>query len=304
MKYAMVVLLLGLAVGIQVVRDRVYAQTPIDDTLLYVRSGGVMAKAALSFDAVLADVYWIRALQHYGGERQRLQQERRYDLLYPLLDLTTTLDPYFIVAYRFGAIFLAEPHPGGAGRPDLAIALLKKGVAVTPEKWDYYYDIGFVHYWNLHDYKGAAEWFSRGGELPGAPWWMKTFAAVMLTRGGDREASRFMWQQIGQSNDNWLQQTAQTRLLQLDALDEIDRLQRVADEFARRTGTRADSWERMTAARVLRRVPVDPSGTPYMLDAVTGEVRVSPSSKLYPLPTEPAAAPELAAKGAAGVAKP
>ena len=52
-----------------------------------------------------------------------------YPLLYPLLDLTTTLDPVFNIAYRFGSIFLAEPYPGGAGRPDLAITLLEKGLA-------------------------------------------------------------------------------------------------------------------------------------------------------------------------------
>ena len=38
-----------------------------------------------------------------------------YQLLYPLLDITTTLDPHFNIAYRFGAIFLSEPYPGGAG---------------------------------------------------------------------------------------------------------------------------------------------------------------------------------------------
>ena len=52
-----------------------------------------------------------------------------YALLYPLLDITTTLDPLFNIAYRFGAIFLAEAYPAGAGRPDLAIALLEKGIA-------------------------------------------------------------------------------------------------------------------------------------------------------------------------------
>ena len=30
-----------------------------------------------------------------------------YPLLYPMLDITTTLDPRFSIAYRFGSIFLA-----------------------------------------------------------------------------------------------------------------------------------------------------------------------------------------------------
>lgn len=49
----------------------------------------------------------------------------------------TTLDPRFDAAYRFGAIFLAEPYPDGAGRPDPAVKLLKKGVRARPERWQY-----------------------------------------------------------------------------------------------------------------------------------------------------------------------
>ena len=73
-------------------------------------------------------------------------------------------DPQFNTAYRFGAIFLAEPYPGGAGRPDLAIALLQKGLAARPDKWEYMEDIGFVHYWWRHDYEAAAQWFQRAAE--------------------------------------------------------------------------------------------------------------------------------------------
>lgn len=285
---------MALAIVVQVVRDGAYPRHSIENQLLYVNSGTVMDKAALSYDALLADIYWVRALQHFGGERLG-QGEKRYDLLYPLLDLTTTLDPRFIVAYRFGAIFLAEPRPGGAGRPDLAIELLKKGVRATPGKWDYYHDIGFVYYWNLHDYRSAADWFKRGGDLPGAPWWLKTYAAVMLTRGGDRQASRLMWQQIGQTADSdWLRQTSQLRLMQLDALDQIDEFRRVAAEFVRRTGKQPHSWEQLIGAGLLHIVPVDPTGSPYVLDDANGEISVSGSSKLSPLPTEPAAAPELA----------
>ncbi|RPI50400.1 MAG: hypothetical protein EHM55_21475 [Acidobacteria bacterium] len=286
--------MVGLVVLLQVVRERAFAHEAIDEQVLYIRSGEVLKRAALSYDALLADVYWIRALQHFGRERLKSAGDRRFDLLYPLLDLSTTLDPLFTVAYRFGAIFLAEPRPGGAGRPDQAIALLEKGIASNPAKWDYYLDIGFIYYWNLHDYQRAAEWFNRGGEVPGAPWWLKTYAAVMLTRGGDRQASRAMWQQIGQSEENeWLRQTSQVRLAQLDALDQIDALRRILTEFSKRTGSRAQSWQPVIAEGLLRGVPVDPARIPYTLDPQTGDIGVARESPLWPLPTEPAAAPEL-----------
>lgn len=154
--------LLALATSVQMARDRVFANAPAEESVLYVRSGAVMKRAALSYDALLADIYWVRALQHYGRERLREDRKGKFELLYPMLDLTTTLDPLFTVGYRFGAIFLSEPQPGGAGRPDQAILLLKKGIAENPGKWDYYHDVGFIYYWNLHDYREAAEWFTRG----------------------------------------------------------------------------------------------------------------------------------------------
>jgi tetratricopeptide (TPR) repeat protein len=286
--------MLAIAVALQVVRDRAFAYAVVDKPVLYVSNPEVMRRAALSYSALLADVYWIRAIQHYGGERQKPRWARRFDLLYPLLDLTTTLDPRFNIAYRFGAIFLAEERPGGAGRPDQAIALLKKGIAFNPGKADYYHDIGFIYYWHLRDYQQAAEWFGRGGDLPGAPFWLKTYAAVMLTRGGDRQASRALWTQIGQNEESeWLRTMSQLRLAQLDALDQIDVLKRIVGDFTKRTGTRAESWEQLAAAGAVRGLPLDPSGTPYRLDADTGDIGVAEESELWPLPTEPAAAPEL-----------
>jgi tetratricopeptide (TPR) repeat protein len=288
-----IALLMSSAVAAAVFRDRRYAASPVEDRVLYISSGNLMDRIALSYDALLADVYWMRAIQQYGYDRLHPEAPRRFELLYPLLDLTTSLDPNFTVAYRFGAIFLSEPDPGGAGRPEQAIVLLQKAVKMNPDRWEYYHDIGFVYYWHLHAYQKAAEWFSRGAERPGAPWWLKTYAAVMLTKGGNRQASRFMWQNIMQSANNaWMKQNARKRLMQLDALDQIDALAGQVAEFRRRTGEYPQSWNDLVRARLLRGVPLDPSGTAYTINPV-GEIGVDRSSELYPLPTEPAASPEL-----------
>ena len=61
--------------------------------------------------------------------------------------MTTTLDPRFDIAYRFGVGVPGGALSRGAGRPDLAVALLEKGLRARPDKWEYMQDIGFVHYW-------------------------------------------------------------------------------------------------------------------------------------------------------------
>ena len=100
--------LVALFVSSEEVRDRVYAASRLETRLLYIPDGEVLDRMALSFDVLLADVYWIRAIQHYGGTRQSEGEEKNYDLLGPLLDVATTLDPRFNAAYRFGAIFLTR----------------------------------------------------------------------------------------------------------------------------------------------------------------------------------------------------
>lgn len=283
--------LVAAIVVVQVARDRQYPQEQVSDRILYVRSGEALERMALSFDAFAADVYWIRAIQHFGGER-RAQRAKRYDLLYPLLDLATTLDPLFAIAYRFGAIFLAEAYPGGAGRPDLAVRLLEKGVRVDG-RWQYLHDIGFVHYWHTRNFQEAARAFERAAATPGAPNWLRPLAAATLAQGGQRSASRLMWRQLRDSADNdFMRNTAERRLIQLDALDLIDRLQpRIAGYVAGHPHEPV-TWERLIADGVVREVPRDPAGTPFEINPWWGTLSVSIRSPLFPMPTEP---PPLAA---------
>ena len=123
--------------------------------------------------------------------------------------------------------------PAGAGRPDLAVALLEKGLRESPGKWEYMHDIGFVYYWDLHDYPKAAEYFNRAADIPGAPWWLRSVAATTLARGGDRGASRLLWRQLYETApDDRGRQAAGLKLLQLDALDQMEELQKRIDAFA------------------------------------------------------------------------
>jgi hypothetical protein len=111
---------------------------------------------------------------------------------------------------------------------------------------------------------------------------------VTLAKGGDRQASRFLWTNIYAGADNdWMKQNAERRLLQLDALDQVDGLAAAIREYQRRQGVLPRTWSDLVGAGLLRREPVDPSGTPYVLNTDTGQPNVSTRSKLWPLPVEP-----------------
>jgi hypothetical protein len=273
------------AIAAQVALDGRLVQPVTRPGVEWVRSPGVMRRLALGFDALWADVYWIRAVQYYGDARLSKSDTKDYDLLYPLLDMTTTLDPRFNIAYRFGAILLSEAHPNGPGRTDQAIALLEKGIRESPEKWEYYLDAGFVHYWWRRDARTAADWFLRASGTANAPNWLAPLAASVLAEAGDQTAARVLWTQLAQTAEHeWMRRTARIRLQQLDAEKALAQLQPIANRFYDRAGRFATGWDELVRAGLVKGVPLDPTGIPYTLDPESGAVDVALTSELFPLP--------------------
>ena len=286
-----VVLLLALAAGLRLALERRFDAGERHPRAVYIPSGPLLRRAALSFDPLMADLFWIRAVQHYGRARLAGGGEGRYEYLQPLLDAATTLDPRFDAAYRTGAIFLAEPPPNGPGRPDQALALLEKGARAMPERWEYPYDMGFIHYSWLRDYRAAADWFQRAAEVRGSPWWLPPLAANTLAIGGNRGSSRTLWRRLHETSGSaWVRAEARRRLLQLEALDEIEQLAREVHRFSRREGRPPSAWRDLPVAGPGGAAPRDPAGHPYELESSSGTVSIAPGSPLFPLPVEPAPA--------------
>src|SRR4051812_11514097 len=92
-----------------------------------------MAKyVSLGYTGLAADMYWTRAVQYFGGKHRA--RSRQYQLLEPLLNLATELDPQLTVAYYFGSFFLSQKPPEGAGDPDAAVRLVERGIQNNPDE--------------------------------------------------------------------------------------------------------------------------------------------------------------------------
>ena len=190
-----------LFLAIIAVQTRIDARTSSEsgeDKELLISSGPLVKKLSLGYDSLLADIYWTRTVQYYGTRVGTPDVE--FPLLWPLLDVTTTLDPKLVVAYRFGGIFLSEPSPTGAGRTDLAIKLIQRGIAANPDEWRLGTDLGFLYYWRLKDYPDASAAYLRTSQNPKAPPWVKLMAARIAEKGGSIETSQAIWYQIYQSS--------------------------------------------------------------------------------------------------------
>jgi hypothetical protein len=246
--------------------------------VLYMPSGTILRRLCLGYEGLLADVYWTRVVQYFG--RRRLAHATQFELLGPLLRITTELDPQLLIAYRYGSVFLAEKPPGGAGQPAQALALLRRGIVANPDYWRLWQDLGFIYYWDLKDYPSAARVFRVGSERPGAMLWMRVLAASVAARGGESETSRLLWREIGrQAGNEQIRRSAEEHLAALDAREQIDKLNALLERFRESEGRAARSFQDLLAVGYLAALPRDPSGAPYILGP-DGQAALGPGTQV------------------------
>jgi tetratricopeptide (TPR) repeat protein len=280
-----VILVVGLSLLYPMQRwiDRTSPQATISEESLYFSSGESIKKMSLGLEALAADIYWIRTVQYFGRKlfdgplSSAATANLRMDLLAPLLNIVVTLDPQHIPAYRFGAMFLPERDLPAA------IDLVERGIRENPNEWRLYQDIAYI-YWQAgnasaagmqaDNYEKSAYWFEKGGEVPGAAWWMSDLAGLMRIKGGSRDAARAIYSAYLSSDDQNIRNQAIERLKQLRSLDELDAINALLARYKEQTGV-CPADLRAVASRLRSMnltvdddlMPVDPNGFAYAYDS-------------------------------------
>jgi hypothetical protein len=243
--------------------DQIRPKAAIED-VLYIDSPKMVERASLGFRGLMACIYWTRTVQYFG--HRHFDHEKTYNELAPLLEITTALDPQMLPAYEFGASFLAPTPPNGAGDPARAIGLMDYGIAHNPDNWRLYYDLGFVYYTELKDYKKASEVFARGAQVPNAHPFMKVMAAQMAEHAGDLNTARMLWSATFEtSRFPEIRQNALEHLRSIQVDEDVTNLQAGVTRFGERAGRLPANMAELAAAEHLPAIPVDPDGTPYKL---------------------------------------
>ena len=271
-----------LALLIKPIQDRVEArlgQQSIVTDQLYFGSPAAVKKMALGYEGMLADVYWMRAIQYYGRREEAAKRPVRYKNLRTLLDIATTLDPGMLDAYRAGSSFLAEPDPVGAGQPREAIELLDKGISHHPLEWRLWFDKGFVYLWFLKDFKSAGEAWLVASRISTAPPWMEGLAAMGLSRSGAVETAKILWQhQYQESNRADVKENARNHLLSIQVAEDLWTMEFFLNKYRERMGHFPQKLDDLVRAGFLRYIPRDPLGTPYLYEPKMGTIRLDPQT--------------------------
>ncbi len=170
----------------------------LPDEPLYLPSPTFLRYASLGYRSMVADLMWIRATQEFGKEiMSKKKWERKHKFLFPLLDLTVSLDPQYVHAYRFGGLLLhmVKQH-------DNAIALYEKGYAANPDRWEMPHDLGRLYFLDLKDHEKALYWWKITDTLPGRPGYIARFLPRLYLQTGQREVAIELWLELLDATDN------------------------------------------------------------------------------------------------------
>jgi hypothetical protein len=238
-------------------------------------------RLAAGFGGLVADWYWLTTLQYVGRKIEETQGGRARDgqmvieldrieavkpqVLVPLIELITSLDPRFTAVYEFAAVVLPAVDVGAA------VSLLEKGIQANPDQWYLHQQLAYI-YWQRGDHLAAAEAFRRGARMTTAAW-MVHMAEKMELKGDDPQVARAMYTRMyEQAQDEQVKQWALKRLMELRSLQEREAIRTVLNAFVAANGRCPRAWTDvgtglqgagLTVAP--QGPPLDPSGAPYLL---------------------------------------
>lgn len=237
--------------------------------LSYLPRGEYLKVAVLGYDQFVADLIWLKAVQHLGTTRQT---KGGYWWAYHVVNVVTDLDPKFVPAYLSAGAILGV----WAGLLYESIAILEKGMRENPDVWQLPFYIGYDYFYELCDPAKAAPYFQKAAALPGAPSYLPSLAARMTVAGGDPAAAlEFLRRLHEQVADARLREALELKMKEVTVERDIrlieEGVRRYREQYGRLPRTLGD----VVAHGFLSSLPEEPFGGRYELDRTTGTVQAS-----------------------------
>ncbi len=259
-KYIILVLLLVIVVNFAYRIDLKKSPHELIGELMYFPSGIAIRALSMGLYAPLADLVWLRFIQYYGEHRMT---DARFDLMYHILDILTTLDKRFVYAYTLGGLMLTHD----AQRSDQAERLLKKAMHSNPDEWRYPYMHAFINYVFLKNYDVARTYFSLASRKPGAPELTKRWEAFVLYKKlGDLKTALQLWLDLYNSTENPEEkEIAQVYIIHIKMELDIQHMNEKVQEFSKNEGRLPSSLRELVSYGYLDSIPTEPHGERFVI---------------------------------------
>jgi hypothetical protein len=232
-----------------------------NDEMMYFPSGCEINRLTLGNQALFADAIWLWFIQYYGKHRLT---DRKYDRMYHILDVLTTLDPAFLKAYQLGSMLLTHD----AQRPDQAKNLLKKGMYSNPDAWTLPFYYGFLHFVFLGDYQTAQIFFRFAGQKPGAPDMPRRWEAyVTYKKIDDLQTALQLWLDLYNSTTNPEEKrVAELYIKDIKMKIDINNLNEQVKSFTAKFGRAPSNLDELVEYGFVESIPLEPHGASYKIE--------------------------------------
>ncbi|HET6983960.1 MAG TPA: hypothetical protein VFI53_17590 [Myxococcaceae bacterium] len=224
--------LLGLGVFAGARADLLLQRDPnsASRALIYLPTPRQARLMAVGFDQVMADWYWVEALQYFTDASQEIN---RYRNLGDFLEVVVGIDPDFQYAYKFAGISI--PYDTGRfhfANTDRAIDFLERGVKRFPSNWELHFHLGFYYLNFRDDPPRAAEQFAAAAKLEGSPAYLKLFAARLFSVSGELDRARvFAETMLASATDPTERAQLEKRIQEIDMERQLRKLEDGARHF-------------------------------------------------------------------------
>lgn len=224
---------------------------------------------SLGFDALLADTYWLEAVQLVGATPKDASPHAAR--IGRLISLVTRLDPWVDHPYRFAALWMTNAPESVRS----ANRILERGIGFHPEEWRNRFYLGFNHFFYLGERRRAAEVLEGAVELEGAPLYLDRLVARLRADAGSLDAAaQFLATLVAETPDERAREGYRDALREIEAERRARRLDRARRRFRAKKGRDIRSVRELARGpgAVLDRLPAEPNGAGWRLDPASGEI--------------------------------
>lgn len=256
-------------VGTLVLLERQRPPSVMAAELSYLPRGEYLRIAVLGYRQVVADLIWMKAVQHIGTKRDT---QFGYTWTYHAVDVLTDLDPTFVPPYQAAGIFLGTL----VGRQEEGVAIVKKGIRHNPSSWQLPFLAGYISYYERCDAVGAGEFFRIAAQVPGSPSYLPQLAARMTVESGDPTAALEFLDRFSRSvTDERVREALFRRMKEIVQEQDLRFLEESIRRYRLKYGQTPAKVEDLMLHGIIQQLPVDPLGGQYEIDGLTGAVSAS-----------------------------
>jgi tetratricopeptide (TPR) repeat protein len=249
-------------------------QKPIEEKLGYLPSTNVLLYASADHKELVGAFLIMKVIMYFGGIFQNQQanvveQPPDYQRMSGILHGAVKLDPYNLDAYYFAQSFLTWE----VKQYKIANDLLDYGIKHRDWDWMLPFFAGFNSAYFLKDYKKAAEYYKRAGELSGGALSVSLAGRYMQESGQTDLAIGYLSAMEKGERNQSVKKNYQVRL---EAFKEVRRIELARDRYLSSGGYLPLSIGRLMSLGLLSPSPSDPYGGQFYLET---DGRVATTSK-------------------------